>query len=99
MQRLRHAFFVRALTNRRAESIVHAISNHRPPIVHTGADDVHLITTLWAVFMRPQFTGPGIHRRTLHVAIAEREHLGTRTCAADEGIVRRYATVFVQANN
>ena len=97
VQRLGHALLVGPFADLRAATVVPAVGDHRPAIVHAGADDVDLVTTLRAVLVGPELAGPRIHRRSLHVAVAKSINLGSRAGHRPVGIVPWYAAVLGEA--
>ncbi|MNM65836.1 hypothetical protein D3C81_772980 [compost metagenome] len=77
----------------RHQRIVDAMGGNRPTKVLAGLGDVDLITATGPVLVGPQLAGPGVERRALLVAVAERPDFRAHVIATDKRVVLGHRAV------
>src|SRR6185436_14684673 len=94
-----HAVAMERMVRDQRARVVAAERNQRPAVIGAGLQDVHLVAALWSDLHLPELTRHRVEAQAIAVAMAVREDLGFRACAADERIVGRRRAVVFQAQD
>ena len=82
----------------RPASVVDAVADHRPPVVHAGLYPVELVPALRSMFVGPQLARLRVHEQTLGIPVPVAPDLGQHAVPPDERVVVRHAAVVMEAN-
>src|SRR5690606_14525626 len=81
----------------RLPAVVHAISDHRPPVVPAWQDQVDLVTALGAVLALEEISRKRVEREALRAPVAIAPDRRFRARLADERVVLRDPAIVVDA--
>src|SRR5690606_18873049 len=95
-QRLFHAFFFGNIGKTRA-IVIDAIRYNGPPVIFSFLDDVDFITTLWAMFMFPNFACNGMYHHALRISVAIAVNRFFGIGFVYKWIIFRYSAIVIKA--